>query len=66
VILPETVHNEIMQGGKDFTGLGFYRKATWIKVQSLASPIEPLLGTLLDKGEHPLFTLIGRKALISF
>jgi predicted nucleic acid-binding protein len=51
VILPETVHNEIMQGGKDFTGLGSYREATWIKVESLANPIEPLLGTLLDKGE---------------
>jgi hypothetical protein len=38
VIVPETVHNEIMQGGKDFSGLGFYRKAIWIKVQSLTNP----------------------------
>ena len=36
VIVPEPVHHEIMQGGKDFAGLGFYRKATWIKVESLA------------------------------
>jgi len=57
VILPETVHNEIMQGGKDFAGLGFYRKATWIKVQSLTNPIEPLLGTLLDKGEASVIQL---------
>ena len=35
VILSETVHDEIMQGGKDFTGLRSYRKAAWIKVQSL-------------------------------
>jgi predicted nucleic acid-binding protein len=61
VILPETVHNEIMQGGKDFTGLGCYRKATWIKVQSLASPIEPLLGTLLDKGEASVIQLAREK-----
>ena len=45
VIVPETVHNEIGQCDKDFSGLGFCREATWIKVQSLTSPIEPLLGT---------------------
>ena len=61
VVLPETVHNEIMQGGKDFSGLGFYRKATWIKVQSLAGPIEPLLGTLLDKGEASVIQLSQEK-----
>jgi predicted nucleic acid-binding protein len=61
VILSETVHNEIMQGGKDFTGLGSYRKATWIKVQSLTDPIEPLLGTLLDKGEASVIQLAREK-----
>ena len=57
VVLPETVHNEIMQGGKDFSGLGCYRKSTWIKVQPLTHPIEPLLGTLLDKGEASVIQL---------
>ncbi len=57
VVLPETVHNEILQGGKDFTGLGSFRKAGWIKVQSLAGTIEPLLGTLLDKGEASVIQL---------
>ncbi|MBW1699264.1 MAG: DUF3368 domain-containing protein [Deltaproteobacteria bacterium] len=57
VVLPETVHNEIMQGGKDFAGLGFYRKARWIKVRSLAGSIEPLIGTLLDKGEASVIHL---------
>jgi uncharacterized protein len=61
VILPETVHNEIMQGGKDFAGLGCYRKAGWIKVQSPATPIEPLLGTLLDKGEASVIHLAREK-----
>jgi predicted nucleic acid-binding protein len=50
-VLPETVRDEIMQGSKNFIGLGCYSKAMWIKVQSLANPIEPLLCTLLDKGE---------------
>ena len=57
VLVPEPVHHEIMQGGKDFTGLDFYRKATWIKVESLAYPIEPLLGTLLDTGEASVIHL---------
>jgi len=61
VVLPETVHHEIMQGGKNFIGLGCYREATWIKVQSLARPIEPLLGTLLDKGEASVIHLAQEK-----
>ena len=61
VVLPETVHHEIMQGGKNFTGLRSYRKATWIKVESLADPIEPLLGTLLDKGEASVIHLAKAK-----
>ncbi|SPD73257.1 conserved hypothetical protein [uncultured Desulfobacterium sp.] len=61
VSLPETVHHEIMQGGKSFTGLESYRKATWIKVQSPASPIEPLLGTLLDRGEASVIHLAREK-----
>ena len=61
MILPETVHHEIIQGGKDFTGLGFYRKATWIRVQSPDTPIEPLLGSLLDKGEASVIHLAREK-----
>jgi len=57
VVLPETVHQGIMVGGKNFTGLGCYRKARWIKIQSLARPIEPLLGSLLDKGEASVIYL---------
>jgi predicted nucleic acid-binding protein len=65
VIVPDTVHSEIMQGGKDFTGLRSYGKATWIRVQSPATPIEPLLGTLLDKGEASVIHLAReKKALI--
>jgi predicted nucleic acid-binding protein len=61
VSLPETVHQEIMQGGKDFAGLRSYREATWIKVQSPASPIEPLLGVLLDRGEASVIQLAREK-----
>jgi predicted nucleic acid-binding protein len=61
VILPENVHNEIMEGGKDFTGLGAYRKATWIRVLSPAAAVEPLLGTLLDNGEASVIQLAREK-----
>jgi predicted nucleic acid-binding protein len=64
IIVPEPVHNnEIMQGGKDFTGLASYRKATWIKVVPLAEPIEPLIGTLLDKGEASVIQLAREKGV---
>jgi uncharacterized protein len=63
IIVPEPVHNEIMQGGRDFIGLGSYRKATWIEVVPLAGPIEPLLGTLLDKGEASVIQLAREKGV---
>ncbi len=59
VILPEDVHNEIMEGGKDFAGLGAYRKATWIRVLSPEAGVEPLLGTLLDRGEASVIQLVS-------
>lgn len=61
IILPETVHLEIIRGGRNFIGLECYRKATWIKVQSLAGSIEPLLGTLLDEGEASVIQLAREK-----
>jgi uncharacterized protein len=61
VIVPESVHNEIMHGGKNFTGLGAYRRATWIKVEFLAERIEPLLATVLDKGEASVIQLALEK-----
>jgi predicted nucleic acid-binding protein len=61
VIVPEQVHHEILQGGKDFSGLAFYRKASWIKVEALKTPIEPLLETLVDKGEASVIHLVREK-----
>jgi hypothetical protein len=61
VILPETVHTEIVEGGKNFAGLQCYRKATWIKVQSVETSIEPLLGSLLDRGEASVIQLAREK-----
>jgi hypothetical protein len=61
VIVPEQVHHEIIQGGKDFSGLAFYRGASWIKVEALKTPIEPLLETLVDKGEASVIHLVRER-----
>ena len=61
VTVPEAVHHEIMKGGKDFSGLACYKKATWIRVETLERPIEPLLETLLDKGEASVIHLVREK-----
>ena len=61
VIVPEAVHDEIKQGGKDAAGLASYHKATWIRVQALETPVEPLLETLLDKGEAAVIHLVLEK-----
>ena len=61
VTVPEAVHHEIMKGGKDFSGLACYKNAIWIRVETLERPIEPLLETLLDKGEASVIHLVREK-----
>jgi predicted nucleic acid-binding protein len=41
--------------------LTFYRKASWIKIEALKTPIEPLLETLVDKGEASVIYLVREK-----
>jgi len=57
VFVPETVHNEILEGGSANAGLANYRKVKWIKVISLSVPIDPLLMTSLDAGEAAVIGL---------
>jgi uncharacterized protein len=56
VQIPQAVHDEIMQGGSRFTGLAAYRRADWIAVLP-DTPLDPLLSTVLDKGEAAVITL---------
>jgi len=57
VIVPEAVHNELLQGGPDFAGVASYQQSSWIKVQTPSTPVEPLLQTVLDKGEASVIQL---------
>lgn len=51
VIVSDLVHAEILQGGMARTGTLSYQKAHWIKIQTSAHALEPLLQTVLDPGE---------------
>jgi len=51
VMVPMPVHQEILSGGRYFTGLEDYRRAGWIEISELSTPVDPLLITLLDVGE---------------
>jgi len=56
VQVPQAVHDEIMQGGSRFTGLATYRRTDWIAMVP-EPPLDPLLSTVLDKGEAAVITL---------
>ncbi len=56
VQVPQAVHDEIMQGGSRFTGLATYHRADWIAMVP-ELPLDPLLSTVLDKGEAAVITL---------
>jgi predicted nucleic acid-binding protein len=57
VSIPEAVHKEIVEGGKNNLGLAHYRKAHWIKAINVTNPIDPLLKTTLDQGEAEVIEL---------
>lgn len=57
VIVPDAVHQEILEGGKQFTGLSAYQKAAWIQVREINKPLDPLLVNTLDRGEASVIHL---------
>jgi hypothetical protein len=57
VIISEDVHKELIEGGSSGRGLLCYQKASWIQVHPLVSPADPLLTTVLDRGEASVIQL---------
>lgn len=57
VIVPDSVHSEIMEGGGGFTGLSAYQGCAWIQVRALSSEVDPLLANILDLGEASVICL---------
>ena len=61
VIVPEAVHQELLVGGSAQAGINSYQQATWIKVEPLTSPLDPLLDNVLDTGEASVIQLAREK-----
>jgi len=57
VIVPEEVHREILEGGREFAGLKVYERSQWVKVMRISRAVDPLLATLLDQGESAVIEL---------
>ncbi|MEW5745407.1 MAG: DUF3368 domain-containing protein [Nitrospirota bacterium] len=62
VTVPGLVHAELLEGGSSGCGLASYNKASWIEVRHLSKPVEPLLQTILDRGEASVIQLAGEIA----
>jgi len=51
VIVSEWVNQEILSGGLSNAGVSTYQKADWIRIDTTADTLDPLLQTVLDPGE---------------
>ena len=61
VIVPETVHYGLLEGGSAQAGINSYQQATWMKVEPLTGPLDPLLNHVLDTGEASVIKLAREK-----
>ena len=57
IIVPDSVHQEILRGGKYFSGLKVYQQTKWIEIMHIQQPVDPLLLTILDDGEATVIHL---------
>ena len=61
VVVPEPVHDEILEDGEFGSGVSAYLSADWILRRPLHTPLDPLIGSILDNGEASVIQ-IARKA----
>jgi predicted nucleic acid-binding protein len=57
VVVPQAVHEEILQGGQLNKGLVLYQNSQWIQVRQLSESPDILLNSVLDKGEASVIQL---------
>jgi len=57
VMVPEAVHFELLEGGAKQAGVAAYQQAHWIESKKLTEPNDPLLESVLDKGEASVIQL---------
>jgi predicted nucleic acid-binding protein len=46
VLVPESIHGEVMEGGENNTGLAQYRNAHWIEVEKVDNSIFRWVGQI--------------------
>ncbi len=63
VVVPEAVHYELLEGGPAQAGTNSYQQATWVKVETLTAPLDPLLDNVLDTGEASVIQLAREKQI---
>ncbi len=57
VLVPDMVHQEVLQGGADNLGVSAYQQASWIHVKELSTQLELSLLATLDVGEASVIQL---------
>ena len=57
ILVPNAVHLELLEGGKNHSGVSTYEKNQLIKVRKLIEPLNPLLDSVLDTGEASVIQL---------
>ncbi|MBS3933122.1 MAG: DUF3368 domain-containing protein [Truepera sp.] len=60
VLVPTTVHREVLAGGSRVLGLTAYRQADWLEVVEVGA-IDPALLALLDEGEASVIALARQR-----
>ena len=51
VIVPAAANEEILAGGARYIGLPSYKRAKWFQVREPSQSLDPLLDSVLDRGE---------------
>ena len=57
ILVPEAVHQEVLEGGRGRQGHAAYQKASWLQIHPLEHPPDPLLNAVLDRGEAAVIQL---------
>ncbi len=57
IAVPQAVHGEILEGGDAGPGVSAYLEASWISRRELRCPPDPLVESVLDKGEASVIQL---------
>ncbi len=57
VLVPAAVHQEILAGGAGTIGTEAYLRASWLQRTSLRQELDPLLASILDRGEASVIQL---------